>query len=88
MLTVYGREGAVAVPMVSKRALELAQELLTRGVAAIKGAPIARQSAANHNDLHRRIDQPMLRRILVIESMQSVVPVRRRRGVFGKTENR
>ena len=36
VLTVHGREGAVAVPMVPKRALELAQELLTRGVQAIK----------------------------------------------------
>ncbi len=36
VLTVHGPDGEVAVPMVPKRALELAQELLTRGVQAIK----------------------------------------------------
>ncbi len=36
VLTLYGPEGEVAVPMVPKRALELARELLTRGVQAIK----------------------------------------------------
>ena len=36
VLTLYGPDGEVAVPMVPKRALELAQELLTRGVQAIK----------------------------------------------------
>ena len=36
VLTVYGPAGEVAVPMVPKRALTLAQELLTRGVQAIK----------------------------------------------------
>ncbi len=36
VLAVYGPAGEVAVPMVPKRALELAQELLTRGVQAIK----------------------------------------------------
>ena len=38
MLTVYGPDGAVAVavPLLPKRALTLAQELLTRGVQAIK----------------------------------------------------
>ncbi len=36
VLTLYGPTGEVAVPMVPKRALELAQELLTRGVQAIK----------------------------------------------------
>ncbi len=36
MLTLYGPAGEVAVPMVPKRALTLAQELLTRGVQAIK----------------------------------------------------
>ena len=36
MLTVYDPEGEVAVPLLPKRALELAQELLTRGVQAIK----------------------------------------------------
>ena len=35
VLKVYGPAG-VAVPLVPKRALELAQELLTRGVQAIK----------------------------------------------------
>ena len=36
MLTVYDPEGEVAVPLLPKRALTLAQELLTRGVQAIK----------------------------------------------------
>ena len=36
VLTIYDVDGQVAVPMVPKRALELAQELLTRGVQAIK----------------------------------------------------
>ncbi len=36
VLTVYTADGEMAVPMVPKRALELAQELLTRGVQAIK----------------------------------------------------
>ena len=36
VLKVYGPSGEVVVPMVPKRALELAQELLTRGVQAIK----------------------------------------------------
>ena len=36
VLRVYGPDAEVAVPMVPKRALELAQELLTRGVQAIK----------------------------------------------------
>ena len=36
MRRVHGPDGEVAVPMVPKRALELAQELLTRGVQAIK----------------------------------------------------
>ena len=36
MLTLYGPAGEVAVPMVPKRALTLAKELLTRGVQAIK----------------------------------------------------
>ncbi len=36
VLTVYGPAGEVAVPLLPKRALELAQELLTRGVQAIK----------------------------------------------------
>ena len=36
MLAVYGPDGEVAVPLVPKRALTLAQELLTRGVQAIK----------------------------------------------------
>ncbi len=36
VLTVYSPAGEVAVPLVPKRALTLAQELLTRGVQAIK----------------------------------------------------
>ena len=37
VLTLYGMDGeAVAVPLLPKRALTLAQELLTRGVQAIK----------------------------------------------------
>ena len=37
MLTLYGPDGeAVALPLLPKRALTLAQELLTRGVSAIK----------------------------------------------------
>ncbi len=36
MLTIYGPDGEVAVPLEPKRALTLAQELLTCGVAAIK----------------------------------------------------
>ncbi len=36
VLTVHGPGGEVAVAMVPKRALTLAQELLTRGVQAIK----------------------------------------------------
>ena len=37
VLTVYGPDGkAAAVPLLPKRALTLAQELLTRGVQAIK----------------------------------------------------
>ena len=36
MLTLYGPAGEVAVPLVPKRALTLAQELLERGVQAIK----------------------------------------------------
>ncbi len=36
MLTIYGPEGEVAVPLDPKRALTLAQELLTCGVQAIK----------------------------------------------------
>ncbi len=36
VLTIYGPDGEVAVPLLPKRALTLAQELLTRGVSAIK----------------------------------------------------
>ena len=37
MLTLYGPDGqAVSLPLLPKRALTLAQELLTRGVQAIK----------------------------------------------------
>ncbi len=41
MLTLYGPDGEVAVQLLPKRALTLAQELLTRGVQAIKSAPAA-----------------------------------------------
>jgi len=42
MLTLYGPDGeAVAVALEPKRALTLAQELLTCGVAAIKAEPEA-----------------------------------------------
>ena len=36
ILTLYGPDGDVALPLLPKRALTLAQELLTRGVQAIK----------------------------------------------------
>ena len=36
MLTLYIADGEVAMPLLPKRALTLAQELLTRGVQAIK----------------------------------------------------
>jgi hypothetical protein len=35
-LTVYDPDGEVAVPLVSRRALELTHEILMRGVQAIK----------------------------------------------------
>ena len=41
VLTLYGPDGEVAVPLLPKRALTLAQELLERGVAAIKVDPEA-----------------------------------------------
>ncbi len=42
MLTLYGPDGeVVALALLPKRALTLAQELLTRGVAAIKAEPEA-----------------------------------------------
>ena len=42
VLTLYGAEGeAVALRLLPKRALTLAQELLTRGVQAIKADPEA-----------------------------------------------
>jgi len=42
VLTIYGPAGeAVALPLEPKRALTLAQELLTKGVAAIKADPTA-----------------------------------------------
>ncbi len=42
VLALYGPDGeAVAVPLLPKRALTLAQELLTRGVQAIKAEPEA-----------------------------------------------
>ena len=36
MLTVYGADGEVTVPLLPKRALTLAQEMLTCAVSAIK----------------------------------------------------
>ncbi len=36
VLTVHGADGEVAVSLLPKRALTLAQELLTRGVQSIK----------------------------------------------------
>ena len=36
VLTLYGADGEAALPLLPKRALTLAQELLTRGVQAIK----------------------------------------------------
>ena len=42
MLTAYGPDGEeLALPLLPKRALTLAQELLTRGVQAIKADPEA-----------------------------------------------
>ena len=41
MLTLYGPDGEVSLPLLPKRALTLAQELLTRGVQAIKADPEA-----------------------------------------------
>ena len=42
VLALYGPDGEVAsMPLLPKRALTLAQELLTRGVQAIKAAPAA-----------------------------------------------
>ncbi len=41
VLTLYGPDGEVALPLLPKRALTLAQELLTRGVQAIKADPEA-----------------------------------------------
>ena len=41
-LTVYGMDGkVVTMPLEPRRALTLAQELLTQGVAAIKADPAA-----------------------------------------------
>ena len=41
LLTLYGPDGEVALPLLPKQALTLAQELLTRGVQAIKADPAA-----------------------------------------------
>ncbi len=41
ILALYGPDGEVALPLLPKRALTLAQELLTRGVQAIKTDPAA-----------------------------------------------
>ena len=48
VLALYGPAGEVTVPLLPKRALTLAQELLTQGVQAIKaepGAPWAPEDA-------------------------------------------
>ncbi len=37
-MALHGPDGEVALPLLPKRALTLAQELLTRGVQAIKAA--------------------------------------------------
>ncbi len=47
MLTLYGPDGEVAVPLLPKRALTLAQELLTRGVTAIKADQWDRAAGVN-----------------------------------------
>ena len=39
MLILHGPDGEAALPLLPKRALTLAQELLTRGVQAIKADP-------------------------------------------------
>ncbi len=41
MLTLYSPDGEVSLPLLPKRALTLAQELLTCGVSAIKADPAA-----------------------------------------------
>ena len=41
VLTVYGPDGTTAMHLLQKRALTLAQELLTHGVQTIKAAPAA-----------------------------------------------
>ena len=57
MLTVHGPDGEIAVLLLPKRALSLAQELLTRGVQAIKADTwddMYEQAArAGHKDLTR-----------------------------------
>ena len=45
MLALCGLDGEVAVPLLPKRALALAQELLTRGVQAIKADHAAQWGA-------------------------------------------
>ncbi len=61
MLTVYGADGeAVALPLEPKRALTLAQELLTRGVSAIKAdswdAMYEQRAPQRAPDLGRRVE--------------------------------
>jgi len=56
MLTLYGPDGAVTVPLLPKRALELANELLTRGVQAIKadpGGPMGARMSRAHRPAFR-----------------------------------
>ena len=45
MLTLYGPDGELVVALLPKRALTLAQELLTRGVQAIKADHAAQWGA-------------------------------------------
>ena len=45
MLTLYGADGEAAVPLLPRRALTLAQELLKRGVQAIKADHAAQWGA-------------------------------------------
>ena len=47
MLTLYGPDGDLAVPLLPKRALTLANELLTAGVNAIKDGRAGRASPSS-----------------------------------------
>ena len=57
VLTLYGADGeAVAVPLEPKRALTLANELLTSGVAAIKADPEAPWALCRYQGLGVEVD--------------------------------